>query len=238
MMSKTFLPLTIVLVLLSAPVVAQQVLFQNPYDPNGIGGGGLGPDANGQSATVITLENSSTIYSVSFTVQDVRAQPEGFYFWSVYSDVNGMPSGVPGPISGPTGLPTYMPIVSGQTEESSWYPIVPPVNNLNSTNEVTINTGPVTLGAGNYFFALTSSGPENSAESWLSGAYNTGNASSFAGGWNASSPGGNAIIVVGTSAPEINSSSAIGALTLLFGGLMVLRGRRPAKANHSPLASH
>jgi hypothetical protein len=141
-----------------------------------------------------------------------------------------MPSGAPGPISGPTGLPTYIPIVSGQagfsTANYSFYPLVPPVNFLNSINEVTIQTGPVTLGPGNYFFAMSASGLEDSAERWESGAYNTGNASSFVGGWYVSSPGGNSIIVVGTSAPEINSSSAIGALTLLLGSLVVLRGRR------------
>ena len=40
-----------------------------------------------------------------------------------------------------------------------------------------------------------------------------------------------AVGVIGTAAavPEIDPSSAIGGLTLLFGGLAVLRGRRPAR---------
>jgi hypothetical protein len=229
-MNKKFLPLTIVLVLLSAPVVAQQVLFSNPYDPNGIGGNTLGPDPRYGSATVITLTNPSTIFSVSFTVDDLRANPEGTYFWSIYSDVNGMPLGGPGPISPPTGLEVYAPLASGQdgvgSSTYSWYPIVPPVNNLNSINEVTISTGPVTLGPGNYFFAMSSVGLEDSSEGWASGAYNTGNVGSFLGAFNTTSPGGNAITVFGTSAPEINPASAIGALTLLLGSLAVLRGRR------------
>jgi hypothetical protein len=236
-MSKKILPL-IGLVLLSGSVAAQVVLYENPYDPQGIGGGGLSPDPNYASATAITLTNLSTIQAFSFTVEDLRAQPESVYTWSVYTDVNGMPSGPPGPISGPTGAPTYLPIVSGQAGINSfqnaptvfsWYTVVPAINNLNSINEVTIDTGPITLGAGNYFLALSSEGPETSAESWLSGAYNTGDVSSFAGAFTPANAGGDAIIVVGTSVPEIDPSSAVGGLTLLLGGLMVLRGRRAVK---------
>ena len=233
-MSRKFLPL-IVLVLLSGSATAQQVLFENPYDPTGSGGVGISYSTAYSGATTFTLGSDSTVRAVSFTVGDVFSSPMGSYNWSIYSDVNGMPGGAPGPISGPTGAPTYLPIVSGQaglsTSTFSWYPIVPPVPNqsISSINEVTIDLGQIDLSAGTYFLSL--SGIEGvGAEGWLSGAYNTGNVSSFVGAFTPVSARGDALIVFGSkstvSAPEIAPSSAIGALTLLLGSLMVLRGRR------------
>jgi hypothetical protein len=240
-MSKKILPLTIGMVLLSGSVAAQDsVLFENPYDPQGIvGNNGLGP-SNGltwQTATLIDFSNTSTIQAVSVTVGDLRGYPESLYSWSIYTDVNGMPSGGPGPISGITGTEIYSPIVSGQAVMSSpqegqsmfsWSTLVPGsgLDDEGSINVVTINTGPVTLGAGDYFFALAALGPGNSSEGWEPGKYDTGNLYSYNGAFEGPPSGGSAITVYGTSAPEIDPSSAAGGITLLFGGLMVLRGRR------------
>ncbi len=236
-MSKKILPL-IGMALISGAAQGA-VLFNNPYDPQGIGGGGLSPDGPAGSATVIDLSNTSTIQAFSITVDDLRAYPESVYLWSIYTDVNGMPGGALGPISGISGEPLVLPIASGQAGIApgeginstvfSWKTLVPAVNNSNSINEVTIKTGPITLGAGDYFINLITEGNSTSAESWASGAKNTGDVNSFAGVFQPSNAGGDAITVFGTSAPEIDPSSAIGGLTLLFGGFAVLRGRRPAR---------
>ena len=236
-MSKKILPL-IGIVLLSASAVQGAVLFDNPYYPQGTGGGSLEPDVPAQSATAIILANTSTIQAFSITVQEVFTEPESVYTWSIYKDVNGMPSGAPGPISGVSGAPTYLPIVSGQAAMNdpspgqsvfSWTNLVPGTNQYgwNAINEVTIKTGPVTLAAGDYFLALSTQGSEVGGEGWLSGAYNTGDVYSWVGAFVPVSAGGDAITVYGTSAPEIDPSSAIGGLTLLFGGLAVLYGRPP-----------
>lgn len=230
---RKFLPL-IVLVLLSGSAAAQQVLFENPYDPTGSGGVFISYSDAYTGATTFTLGAASTVRAVSITVQDIFGSPMGFYNWAIYSDVNGMPGGAPGPISMPTDSPTYLPIVSGATEMSSWYEVAPGINQNNSgaINEVTIDFGPIDLNAGTYFLSL---GGQIGAggEGWLSGAYNTGNVSSFVGAFTPVSAGGDALIVLGStsrvSAPEIAPSSAIGAVTLLLGSLVVLRGRRPAR---------
>ena len=121
-MSKKILPL-IGMALLSASAAQGAVLYENPYDPQGIvGNNGLGPSngLNWQTATLIDLSNTSTIGAVSFTVEDLRAYPESLYSWSIYTDVNGMPSGAPtGIISGITGTEIYAPIVSGQAVVSN-----------------------------------------------------------------------------------------------------------------------
>lgn len=230
---RKFLPL-IVLVLLSGSATAQQVLFENPYDPTGTGGVGISYSDAYSGATTFTLSSNSTVRAVSITVADVFGNPMGRYNWAIYSDVNGMPGGAPGPISMPTDSPTYLPIVSGTAEMSSWYNVAPGTTpfNFGATNEVTIDLGPIDLNAGTYFLSL---GGQIGAggEGWLSGAYNTGNVSSFVGAFTPVSAGGDALIVFGSkstvSAPEIAPSSAIGALTLLLGSLVVMRGRRPMK---------
>ncbi len=245
-MSKKILPL-IGMALLSASAAQGAVLYENPYDPQGIvGNNGLGPSngLNWQTATLIDLSNTSTIGAVSFTVEDLRAYPESLYSWSIYTDVNGMPSGAPtGIISGITGTEIYAPIVSGQAVVSnpqegqsiySWRTLVPGSgpNGDYSTNVVTIKTGQITLSAGDYFFALAALGPETSSEGWAPGKYDTGNVYSANGSFGGSPApaGGAAITVFGTSAPEIDPASAASGLTLLLGTVAVVRGRRKLKS--------
>jgi hypothetical protein len=236
---RKFLPL-IVLVLLSGSATAQQVLFENPYDPQGTGGVGISYSFANSGATTFTLNANSTIQAVSVIVQDLFGGPMSTYNWSIYADVNGMPGGAPGPISGPTGAPTYLPIVSGTATNIaepgdsvySWLNIVPGIAPFNedAINEVTIDTGPIDLAAGTYFLSLSGQVGVGT-EGWLSGISNTGTASSFVGAFTPVSTGGEALTVIGKkiTAPEIAPSSAIGALTLLLGSLVVLRGRRPMK---------
>jgi hypothetical protein len=237
-MNKKILPL-IGMVLLSGPLAAEgAVLFQNPYDPTGTGGVGISYSFAFQGATTFTLKSASTVEAVSVTVDDVFGHPMGSYNWSIYTDVNGMPGGAPGPISLPTGAPTYLPIVSGTAASIaepgdsiySWRTLVLGDSpSGDAINEVTIQTGPIALGPGTYFLALSGQVGVG-AEEWLSGAYNTGNVSAFVGAFTPLTARGDALTVYGRkSAPEIDPSSAVGGITLLFGGLMVLRGRRPVR---------
>jgi len=227
-MNRKFLPL-ILLVLLSGSAAAQQVLFENPWDPQGTGGLALGSGFGNQSATTFTLGSDSTVQTVSIIVEDLFSRTLE-YNWSVYSDVNGLPGGVPGPISGPTGLQSYVPLFSGEGTNFSALNIVPPDQfGFNAINEISIDIGPIDLSAGTYFLAL--SGQEGTGvDGWLPGISNTGSATAVVGGWTPAGAGGEALTVIGkVAAPEISSSSAIGALTLLLGSLMVLRGRRSTR---------
>ena len=202
------------------------ILFENPYyDGPGLGPGG-GAMIQGcnpcSAATPIFLSNASTIQAVSFTVQDLFAAPENAYTWSIYKDVNGIPSGTPLD-SGQSAINASQ----GVANIYSYVQLAPPINGSNAIDEVTIKTGPVTLGAGNYFFAITASGLGDTPETWMSGTLNDAGTPAYTPPISVAIS--DAITVYGTSAPEIDPSSAMSGLTLLFGGLAVLRGRRPVK---------
>ncbi len=262
-MSKKILPL-IGMALLSGAAHGT-ILFENPYNPSGGGdgyyssaGGGdagcaySGVLCSGQDAQSFTLTRTDTIESVSIIVTDVNIgpRPSQDYDWSIYAAANGVPTGPSGPL-GPSGIPTVLPIASsggnyvapgnGQpgtyTYQNLTQYTLTPGGFVYRVNEVDIDTGPITLGPGTYFFAISGQGSElfSGVESWDAGLINSGAAWASYGNWSpgtsggASGPDGLAMTVIGTSAPEIDPSSAIGGLTLLFGGLAVLRGRRPAR---------
>lgn len=231
-MSKKILPL-MGMALLSASAVQGAVLFENPYDPQGTSGVVISNfNFVTSGATTFTLSGNSTIQALSFTVLDSpSSNPLASYGWSIYADVNGMPGGAPGPISPPTGAPTYLPLDSGQvllnSSDASWRNLVP-YSGLYAINEVTLKTGPIDLGAGTYFLALSGAERGVGNEVWESGKYNTGNTSSFFGVFTPVSAGGDALAIYGKAlAPEIDASMATTVLTFLLGGLLVLRGHRP-----------
>jgi hypothetical protein len=238
-MNKKILPL-IALALLSGPLAAA-VLYENPYDPTSIGGGDCSlTTACGFPGTVkvgqqFTLAQASTVQSVSFTVfnQFPNSNAVNVFNWGVYADANGMPTGPAGPML--AGNPTVLPMISGQ----AWSPanigvptfsITPAGGSGNDwASLVNFATGPVSLAAGTYFFAMQGLGSSVTWEGWAQGTSGGGVISNY-GVWTPSGFGSYALSVNGTvRAPEVAPSSAIGALTLLFGSLMVLRGRRPAR---------
>jgi hypothetical protein len=257
------IPATIILSLLAASVGAQNVLYENPYNPAGVGdayyssglGGGAGCAFSGvvcsaQDAQSFTLTRTDTVESVSIIVTDENLGPEPSqrYNWSIYAAANGLPTGSAGPLD-PSGVPVALPIASsagnyvaagnGQPGTFTYLNLLqsPPAPGDpfgTRVNEVTIDTGPVTLGPGTYFFAISGEGSELSlgVESWDAGLLNSGAAWASYGNWSpgtssgASGSDGLAMTVIGTPAPEINPSSATSALTLLFAGVMILRGRR------------
>jgi hypothetical protein len=225
--------------LMSGSAVAQQTLYSNPYDPAGSNDCGFssGCQTPGSisDAQLFTLGSAATVQSVSFTAIDPRMNPQNSYEWSIYTDVGGLPAGPPGPLLG--GNVTVTPLASGQaflpgSGETNVYSSL----NIGSSADglidtYTISIGSVTLGAGNYFLALEGFGSETSFQGWMQGLNDSGAASSSFGIWSPGSTGGMgglAMTVHGTYAPEIDPSLGIGGLTLLFGGLAVLRGRRPA----------
>jgi hypothetical protein len=236
-MHSRILPL-IGLALLAGTVSAQQVLYENPY--NAAGGAdctftdACSTNFSGQSAQSFTLQKNSTIDAVSIIVADPFFAPTPLrYTWSIFESANGAPTGAPGPFSFPENSPTVLPfITSGPNEITqgngvgtySYLNLVPSKSNSSWINEVTIDTGPITLGSGTYFLALQAYGPENDYEGWAAGV-NGGGADARFNVWSPTG-GGSALTVIGTSAPEIDPSSAIGALTLMLGGLTVLRSRR------------
>jgi hypothetical protein len=232
----------ICMILLSGSVGAKETLYSNPYDPTGQNGScffssGCQIPGTQAEAQLFTLGNASTLQSVSFTALDPRISPQNSYSWAIYADVGGLPAGSPGPLLG--GNVTVTPLVSGEafrpgSAESDMYSVV----NIGSASSnlidvYSINLGSVNLGAGNYFLSLEGFGSESSFQSWAQGLNNTGAVSSEYGVWSSGvgggPPGGLAMTIKGMSAPEIDPSSVMGGLTLLFGGLMVLRGRRPAR---------
>jgi hypothetical protein len=243
-MNKKYLPL-IVLVLLSGTASAQvTLLYDNPYNPSGGSDcqftQACGGNFESQLAQSFTLNTAATIEAVSFTTTDPGAPIR--YNWSIFSAADGLPAGPPGPISLPSDSPTVLPIVSsteivplgsGQPGTFTYLNLVPkPADGICcAVNQVTIDTGPLNLAAGTYFFALESDGSEIDYEGWAAGLNSTGGASGAFSVWSKDTVVSSfAIEVIGTpasvSAPEISSSSAVGAVMLLIGGLLVLRGRR------------
>jgi hypothetical protein len=241
------------MMLFAGSVAAQQsVLYSNPYDPTNpgnIAGGncsfstacGTYPGAF-QLAQAFNLGTAATIQSVSFTVSDFNGPTpvEGAYGWAIFADISGLPSGPLGPViadnqtvlpiasSGPGGV--CLPYTGSCTTSYTSVNIAGPNPNPSGpevwTNVVTLNTGAVNLGSGNYFLALYGAGPETQPEGLDAGYKNTGAIFGDYGAWSPINEG-LAVTIKGTTAvPEINPSSAIGALTLLLGSLMVLRGRR------------
>jgi hypothetical protein len=241
-MSKEILPL-IGMALLSGSVAAEQVLYSNPYnDPPGQNAGcffssGCQIPGTQAEAQLFTLGSAATVETVSFTAIDPRINPQNFYDWAIYADKGGLPSGPPGPPL--AGNATVMPLVSGQVFApgnggSNIFSAVNMGGSAPSLIDVyTFSLGSVNLAAGNYFLSLDGFGSETSYQSWAQGLNNTGAVSSEYGVWSpgvgGGSPGGLAMTISGVSAPEIDPSSALAGLTLLFGGLAVLRGRRLAR---------
>jgi hypothetical protein len=240
-MSKKILSL-IGFMLLSGSVEAQQTLYSIPYDPAGLNNNcffssGCQIPGTQAEAQLFTLSNAATLQSASFTASDPTINPQNLYEWAIYADKNGLPTGPAGPLLG--GNVSVVPLASGEafrpgSGQSDTYSVV----NIggsgpNLVDVYTFSLGSVNLRAGNYFLALEGFGPETSYESWAQGLNNTGAVSSEYGVWSAgvsgSPPGGLAITIKGMSAPEIDPSSIMGGLTLLLGGLAVLRGRRPAR---------
>jgi hypothetical protein len=226
-------------VLMSGSVAAQQTLYSNPYNPTGFNdcafSSGCQTPGSISNAQLFTLGSAATVQSVSFTAIDPRVNPENSYEWAIYTDSGGLPAGPPGPPV--AGNPTVTPLVSGQafrpgSGESNVYSELNIGGSADGLVDVyTISIGSVTLGPGNYFLALEGFGAETSFQGWAQGLNDTGAASSSFGVWSPGSTGGIgglAMTVRGTSAPEIDPALGIGGLTLLFGGLAVLRGRRSA----------
>jgi hypothetical protein len=231
---------TIVLMLLAASSGAQDVLYENPWNLTGPGNcqftDACADNFSGQLAQSFTLTNAATVQAVSFVVSDPFGSPSR-YGWSIFGAANGLPAGPPGPISLPTDSPTVLPIISSTGEVSlgnggpgtyTYLNLIPGTGPPTSrVNEVTINTGPLTLGPGTYFFALRADTSEIDPEGWDAGIFPTGAASGQFKVWSTDTEEGSlAMTVIGTPAPEINPSSAMSALTLLFAGVMMLRGRR------------
>ncbi len=227
--------------LMSGSVAAQQTLYSNPFDPAGSDDCGFssGCQAPGSisDAQLFTLGSSATVQSVSFTAVDPRANPQNSYEWAIYTDTGGLPGGLPGPPLG--GNATVTPLFFGQafrpgSGETNVYSELNIGGSADGLIDVyTISIGSLSLGPGNYFLALEGFGSETSFQGWAQGRNDTGAASSNYGVWSPGSTGGIgglAMTVHGTYAPEIDPSLGIGGLTLLFGGLAVLRGRRPATA--------
>ncbi len=248
-MSKRILPL-IVLVSLSGPLAAQQVLFENPYTSNQPAVGGACPSqeacaVSSQVGQSFTLTGNSTIQAISILTSDSSAYPLR-YTWSIYSEgPNGLPTGLLG--SAPTGPAQVFPVIpvvaspGGQEIGSGTGPntysslnLVPGSSQIGSwLNEVTINTGSINLGPGSYIFAIAGYGSELAAgvEVWDAGINGGGVISNYSA-WSPLVPKeGLAMTVIGTpaAAPEIDPSSAMAGLTLLCGGLLVLRGYRPER---------
>jgi hypothetical protein len=241
-MNKRILPL-IGMVLLSGSAAAQEsVLYENPYNPAGGGdcsfSGACSFPGTVQDAQSFTLSSAATIQAVSIIVSDYGPAPNQTYNWSIYAAAGGLPTGPPATFEN-TGRPTVLPIVlgeafgpgSGQPDTYSYLNVIPSPDPsehlLDWVNEVTIDTNSVTLGPGTYFFAVAGLGPSIRPENWDQGINNTGSAISNYGVWSTNTQvDGFAMTVIGTKAPEIDPSSAMSALTLLLGGLMVLRGRR------------
>jgi len=240
-MTKRILPL-IGLMLLSGSLAAQETLYSNPYDSAGASGScffssGCQIPGTRAEAQLFTLSNAATLQSVSFTAIDPVISPQNLYEWAIYADKDGLPTGPAGPLLG--GNVTVVPLASGDvfkpgSGQSDTYSVVNiGGSDPNLVDVYTFSLGSVNLGAGNYFLALEGFGPETSFQGWAQGLNNTGAVSSEYGVWSpgvgGGPPGGLAMTIKGMSAPEIDPSSVMGGLTLLFGGLTVLRGRRPAR---------
>jgi hypothetical protein len=244
-MRKEILPL-IALVLLSGPLAAQQVLYENPLGPQGTSTACTSYEACAVGIQVgqsFTLTGNDTVQAVSFIASDNSAYPLR-YTWSIYSEgPNGLPTGLLGPTpTGPAQVLPVIPVVSSPAGEQidfgtgpntySSLNLVPGTSEYGSwLNEVTINTGSINLGAGSYIFALTGFGSSLTPEGWDAGINGGGVISNY-DVWSSLDPQeGLAMTVIGTpaaaAAPEIDPSSAMAGLTLLCGGLLVLRGCRP-----------
>lgn len=245
-MSKSILPL-IALALLSGPLAAQQVLYENPFTSNQPTDGGACPSQeacalDSQVGQNFTLSGNSTIQAISILTADSSAYPLR-YSWSIYFEgPNGLPTGLLGSTpTGPAQVFPVIPILSSPAGEEigsgagpntySSLNVVPGSNVIGSwLNEVTINTGSINLGAGSYIFAISGYGSElaGGLETWEAGINGGGVISNY-DVWSSLNPQeGLAMTVIGTpaAAPEIDPSSAMAGLTLLCGGLLILRGCR------------
>lgn len=216
----------------AGPLVAQQTLYSNPYDPSGPGDCGFSSGCqipgSQADAQLFDLSRSATLRSVSFTVSEPYKSPETSYEWAIYSDKGGLPFGA--------ALASGFAFRPG-LGESNTYSVVEDgkvKGGFGWIDTYTFATGAVALKTGDYFLALEGFGPESSYQSWLEGKNDTGAASSEYGVWSARSTdglGGLALTVKGTYAPEIDPSSVVGALGLLAGGVAVLRGGRRRATN-------
>jgi hypothetical protein len=233
------IPATIILSLLATSAGAQRVLYENIYNPSGGNNcsysGACSFPGTVQDAQSFNLTAAATVSSISFIVTDPSTVPvESAYNWSIYAAANGLPTGTPGPTLG--GNPTVLPVISGEAFRSNGLGMTysyeniayNPANGVDAayTNEVTINIGGA-LTPGTYFFAISGLGSSVIPEGWVQGSSSSGAAASNYGLWSAL-PDSFAMTVVGTAAPEIDPASAMSVLTMLLGGLTVLRSRRAA----------
>lgn len=234
------IPATIILALFAASSGAQQALYENAYNPSGGNAcnysGACSFPGTVQDAQSFTLTTAATVSSISFIVADPSAVPvENAYNWSIYAAAQGLPTGAPGPTLG--GNPTVLPVISGEAFKSNVSGITysyqniayNPANSFDAayTNEVTINVG-TALRSGTYFFAISGLGSSVIPEGWGQGSDSSGAANSNYGVWS-TLPQSFAMTVVGTAAPEIDPAAAMSVLTMLLGGLTVLRSRRAAQ---------